>query len=88
MRPCFNSFCENGKEVEYLDDDTRVVTDEDCHICHGTGEVEDYCYCAATCESECLCGWDQDNGREAYLDLMDELEHLDWLESMDNEEEE
>lgn len=41
MRHCFNSYCENGKEVEYLDDDTMVVTDEDCHICHGTGEVED-----------------------------------------------
>lgn len=88
MRPCFNLHCENGKEVEYLDDDTRVVTDEDCHICNGTGEVEDYCYCAATCKSECLCGWDQDNGCDAYLDLTDELEHLDWLESMDNEEEE
>lgn len=37
VRPCFNSYCENGKEVEYLDDNTRVVTDEDCHICHGTG---------------------------------------------------
>lgn len=28
MGPCFNSCCENGKEVEYLDDDTRVVTEE------------------------------------------------------------
>ena len=52
MRPCFNSFCENGKEVEYLDDDTTIVTDEDCHICHGTGEVEDYCFCASTNEFE------------------------------------
>ena len=41
MRTCFNTYCENGKEVEYLDDNTIVVTDEDCHICHGTGEVED-----------------------------------------------
>lgn len=55
MRPCFNLHCKNGKEVEYLDD-TRVVTDEDCHICHGTGEVEDYCYCHSYTPSECACG--------------------------------
>lgn len=58
MRPCFNTCCENGKEVEYLDDNTIVVTDEDCHICHGTGEVEDCCFCASTNEFECSCGWD------------------------------
>lgn len=58
MRPCFNTYCENGKEVEYLDDNTTIVTDEDCHICHGTGEVEDYCFCASTNEFECSCGWD------------------------------
>lgn len=59
MRKCFNTWCENGKEVEYLDDNTKVVTDEDCHICHGTGEVEDYCFCAAFEPNECICGaWD------------------------------
>lgn len=56
MRTCFNTYCENGKEVEYLDDNTIVVTDEDCHICHGTGEVEDYCYCHSYTPSECVCG--------------------------------
>lgn len=59
MRPCFNLHCENGKEIEYLDDNTIIVTDEDCHVCHGTGEVEDYCYCAAFEPNECICGaWD------------------------------
>lgn len=56
MRQCFNTYCENGKEVEYLDDNTIVVTDEDCHVCHGTGEVEDYCYCHSYTPSECACG--------------------------------
>ena len=40
MRHCFNNCCENGKEVEYLDDDTMVVTEDDCHICHGTEKLK------------------------------------------------
>ena len=81
MRPCFNTCCENGKEVEYLDDDTRVVTDEDCHICHGTGEVKDYCFCAAFEPNECMCGaWDDvrdiwyDNEEQFYNEDFEEEE--------------
>lgn len=52
-------FCDNGKEIEYLDDDTPITTDVDCHICNGAGEVEDYCYCSAYEPDECMCGaWD------------------------------
>lgn len=60
MRKCFNQFCQNGKEMEYDETtDKLVVTNNDCHICNGTGEVEDYCYCSAYEPNECLCGaWD------------------------------
>ncbi len=63
MRGCFNSYCHKGKETEWIDDGTdegkTVVTEEDCHICDGSGEVEDYCYCSALCSCECCCGaWD------------------------------
>lgn len=81
MRTCFSTYCENGKEVEYLDDNTIVVTDEDCHICHGTGEVEDYCYCAAFEQNECICGaWDgvrdiwYDNEEQFYNEDFEEEE--------------
>jgi hypothetical protein len=59
MRPCYNLHCVDGKEPIYsLADDTseNVVGWEDCYICHGTGEVEDGCYCAAHEPSECCCG--------------------------------
>lgn len=63
MRECFNSYCHKGKETEWVDDGTdagkTVVTKEDCHICDGSGEVEDHCYCSALCSCECCCGaWD------------------------------
>ena len=90
MRLCFNTCCENGKEVEYLDDNTRVVTDEDCHICHGTGEVEDYCYCAAFEPNECMCGaWD--DVRDSWYDneiREDFYEHEEQFYNEDFEEEE
>ena len=79
MRTCFNTYCENGKEVEYLDDNTRVVTDEDCHICHGTGEVEDYCYCAAFEPNECICGaWD--DVRDSWYDNEEQFHNEDFEE--------
>lgn len=79
MRPCFNTHCENGKEVEYLDDNTRVVTDEDCHICHGTGEVEDYCFCAAFEPKECICGaWD--DVRDSWYDNEEQFYNEDFEE--------
>lgn len=57
MRPCYNLHCRNGKCVEPSDDDDEgTLTDEDCHVCHGTGFVEDVCHCAARCSCECLCG--------------------------------
>lgn len=85
MRPCYNIHCENGKEVDYLDDDTKIVTDNDCHICNGTGEVEEYCYCAATCESECLCGYDawyesMESDEQWWIDYQYELDYPEYLE--------
>lgn len=65
MRPCYNLHCVGGKEPVYVDnkvtssDDPVIIGYEDCYICKGTGEVEDGCYCAAHCPSECCCGaWD------------------------------
>ena len=79
MRPCFNTCCENGKEVEYLDDNTTIVTDEDCHICHGTGEVEDYCYCFAFEPNECICGaWD--DVRDSWYDNEEQFYNEDLKE--------
>lgn len=78
MRKCFNTYCENGKEVEYLDD-TIIVTDEDCHICHGTGEVEDYCYCAAYEPNGCICGaWD--DVRDSWYDNEEQFYNEDLKE--------
>ena len=74
MRTCFNTYCENGKEVEYLDDNTIVVTDEDCHICHGTGEVEDYCFCAAFEPNECMCGAWYEHEEQFYNEDFEEEE--------------
>lgn len=59
MRPCYNLHCVDGKEPMYsLVDNPEgdIVGWEDCYICHGTGEVEDGCYCAAHEPSECCCG--------------------------------
>lgn len=56
MRPCYNLHCMDGKEPVYSLVDGSVVGSEDCYICHGTGEVEDGCYCAAHEPSECCCG--------------------------------
>lgn len=79
MRPCFNLHCENGKETEYLDDNTKVVTDEDCHICHGTGEVEYYCFCAAFEPNECICGaWD--DVRDSWYDNEEQFYNEDFEE--------
>lgn len=83
MRQCFNMFCENGKEVEYLDDEIRVVTDVDCHICHGTGEVGDYCYCFAFEPNECMCGG-YDDVRDSWYDNETNEDFYDY----NNEEEE
>ena len=63
MRECFISYCNNGKETEWIDDGSEeghtVVTDVDCYYCEGTGTVEDYCYCYAHEPSGCCCGaWD------------------------------
>lgn len=63
MRDCFSMSCSNGKETRWVDDGTEdgytITTPENCHICEGTGEVEDYCYCCAHEPSECCCGaWD------------------------------
>lgn len=62
MRPCYNLHCVDGKEPVYADnrveysDEPVIIGYEDCYICHGTGEVEDGCYCAAHEPSECCCG--------------------------------
>lgn len=60
MRPCFNTYCQDGKELEYNEiTDELTVTENDCNVCQGTGEVEDYCYCSAYEPDECMCGaWD------------------------------
>lgn len=86
MRPCYNIHCENGKEVEYTDDDTKIVTDIDCHDCNGAVEVEDVCYCHAYEPNECCCGaWspeDTENWYDVddYLDYKDEQEYEEMIE--------
>lgn len=70
-RPC--DWCAgDGWEIDQYQDDegwleedeivSGIVYPSHCEYCENTGMIDDVCYCAARCWSECAClyHWEED----------------------------